>query len=199
MRVITSGIVGSRQTVRSLAFAILLAASSSGLASAATGSHSATFTLPAGKPVSLAISRIGVHASIESLTLRNPNDVKAPYRWQDVGWYSLGARPGALGHAVIFGHLDSTCCPAVFWNLKTLRAGDSVQVGYPGSKQLTFRVLWQHTYANAALPTNWMFSAAGQRGLVLYTCAGIFHHDGTGYDHKLVVYARLVLPGGRLG
>jgi hypothetical protein len=31
------------------------------------------------------------------------------------------------------------------------------------------------------------------------TCAGAFHLDGTGYDHKLIVYARLVLPNGKLG
>jgi hypothetical protein len=30
------------------------------------------------------------------------------------------------------------------------------------------------------------------------TCAGVFH-KGKGYDRKFVVYARLVLPNGKLG
>jgi hypothetical protein len=44
-----------------------------------------------------------------------------------------------------------------------------------------------------------MFGRTHERGLVLVTCAGVFHRDGTGYDHKLIVYARLVLPNGTLG
>jgi hypothetical protein len=44
-----------------------------------------------------------------------------------------------------------------------------------------------------------MFGRNRQRGLVLITCSGVFHYDGTGYDHKLLVYARLILPSGQLG
>ncbi|GAC1398627.1 MAG: hypothetical protein NVSMB52_12170 [Chloroflexota bacterium] len=145
------------------------------------------------------IPRIHVRASLESVSLRAAKDVHAPFRWNDAGWYNRGPRPGDTGRAVIFGHLDSTCCPAVFWSLGTLKPNDIIHVSYLGAHSLSFRVMWQHVYSNSQLPTRWIFGPARQRGLVLFTCAGVFHRDGTGYDHKLVLYARLILPGGRLG
>jgi hypothetical protein len=156
--------------------------------------------VPPGRPMMVMVPKIGVRASLESIPLSSSRDVSSPFRWEDAGWFSRGPRPGAIGRAVIFGHLDSTCCPAVFWSLGTLRAGDTVQVQYGDGRTLSFRVLWQHTYPNASLPIPWLFGGGkGPRALILYTCAGIFHTDGTGYDHKLVIYSRLILANGTLG
>jgi sortase A len=155
--------------------------------------------VPAGWPKILSIPRFGVRASVESLKFSTTADVKAPYNWGDVAWYNRGPRPGDRGRATIFGHLDSLCCPAVFWQLHSLHAGDVVQVAYKKGKILQFRVLWQGTYLNARMPLKFMFGRTSERGLTLITCAGVFHRDGTGYDHKLVVYSRLILPSGKLG
>ncbi len=164
----------------------------------AAGRSSSPSLVPAGWPRTVEIPRISVRAPLEWVRLQGPKDLEAPFKWDDAGWYSRGTRPGDIGHAVVFGHLDSTCCPAVFWNLNQLKAGDTIQIGYR-ARTLTFRVIWQHVYANTQLPVRWMFGGGRQRALVMFTCAGIFHHDGTGYDHKLVLFARLVMPGGRLG
>jgi Sortase domain len=155
--------------------------------------------VPAGAPALVSITRIGVRAPLERISGTSPHDSEAPYRWNDAAWYSRDARPGDLGHAIIFGHLDSTCCPAVFWNLPLLHSGDVVQVSYPNGRILSFRIMWSHSYWNNQLPMNWIFSRGRQRGLIMWTCSGVFHTDGTGYDHKLIVYARMVMPGGRLG
>lgn len=155
--------------------------------------------LPAGWPTALIIPKLAVRANIESLTLMNPSDLHAPYKWEDVAWYDLGPKPGALGHSVIFGHLDSYCCPAVFYHLDALAPGDRFQVQYRSGQTVTFQVVWNHTYLDNALPTGIMYGHARQRTLALATCTGIFHRDGTGYDHRIVVYARLVLPNGQLG
>ncbi len=166
---------------------------------AARVSAAETFRVPGGWPKMIAIPRIKVRAPLESIAFRRPSDVKAPYRWDDAAWYSRGARPGDPGRAIIFGHLDSYCCPAVFWQLSALRYGDTVLVTYPTGRLLTFKVMWQHTYPNSQFPGKWMAGRVRERGLVLITCAGVFHRDGTGYDQKLLVYARLLLPSGRLG
>jgi hypothetical protein len=155
--------------------------------------------VPAGWPKVFSIPRFGVRATVEALKFSTTSDVHAPYKWGDVAWYNRGPRPGDRGRATIFGHLDSTCCPAVFWQLHSLRAGDVVQVTYKNGKTLRFRVMWQGTYLNARMPVKFMFGRTTQHGLTLITCAGIFHRDGTGYDHKLVVYTRLILPSGKLG
>jgi sortase (surface protein transpeptidase) len=137
---------------------------------------------------------------VEDLSLNKIADEKAPYKWSDVGWYQRGPRPGDEGRATIFGHLDSYCCPAVFYHLKDLKPGDQIKVAYRGNQAITFRVIWQQIYPNAKVPIDWIYGRARERGLVLMTCAGVFYRSpGGGYDHKLIVYARLVLPSGELG
>jgi hypothetical protein len=158
-----------------------------------------TLQLPQGWPQRLSIPSVGITAPVESLAFSRPQDAKAPYRWGDVAWYDRGPKPGDMGRANIFGHLDSTCCPAVFYKLKFVKPGATIQVAYKHGSPLTFKVLWSATYANTSLPFRFLFGATNERGLALMTCAGGFHLDGTGYDHKLIVYARLVLPNGKLG
>ena len=155
--------------------------------------------VPAGWPKLLAIPKFKVRAPVEALKFNAASDVHAPYKWGDVAWYDRGPRPGEGGRATMFGHLDSTCCPAVFWQLHSLHTGDIVQVAYKTGRLMSFRVMWQATYLNARMPLKFMFGRSSEHGLTLVTCAGVFHTDGTGYDHKLVVYARLILPSGKLG
>ena len=155
--------------------------------------------VPGGWPVALEVSRMGITAHIEDIALQLPSNAHAPFEWNDVAWNWLGPRPGEHGHATIFGHLDSYCCPAIFWHLRDLVPGDIVTVVYAHNKTVSFRVMWQKEYLNGDIPYNWMYTTHGQRGLVLATCDGDFHTDGTGYDHKLVVYARMIMPNGALG
>jgi Sortase domain len=158
------------------------------------------FKSPIGWPKMLYIPSLGVTAPVESIALDRPADTHAPYKWSDVAWYDRGAKPGDPGNAAIFGHVDSTCCPAVFYKIQDLKAGDIVEVKYKSGTPLKFKVLWQNTYPNDHLPLKFMFGSFGpQRGLELITCTGIFHLSGEGYDHKRIVYARLLLPNGKLG
>lgn len=154
--------------------------------------------VPAGYPKTVVIQKIGVKAPVESLDLSKKSEKDAPNRWGDVAWYDRGPKPGMQGRASIFGHLDSYCCPAVFWKLKYLRPGDQVQVYYKTGKPLTFRVQWGSQYLNSKLPMKFMFGRTTERGLVLMTCTGVFHKK-TGYDRKWIVYARVVLPNGKIG
>lgn len=184
---------------RRVCLAFLAGAIGALVAIPSAGASSGSYAPPRVVPAQITIPRIGVSAHIESLKFNSAQDVTAPYRWSDTAWYARGPRPGDLGRATIFGHLDSTCCPAVFWYLHLLHGGDLIHIYYPGNRMLSFEVMWQHTYLNTQMPLKFMFGSTPQRGLTLVTCAGVFHHDGTGYDHKLVVYARLVLPNGHLG
>jgi sortase A len=156
--------------------------------------------LPAGWPTKIVIPKIKVNAPVESLDLSKHLPQAAPFRWGDVAWYDRGPKPGQVGHAAIFGHVDSTCCPAVFWFLKDLKAGDVVEAAYKKGNPVKFRVMWSESYSDLQLPIKFLFGASKQRAMVLVTCAGIYRgvaHGG--YDHKLVVYARMILPNGKLG
>ena len=149
-------------------------------------------TVPAGWPKFLSIPRLRLKAPVEAVAFNRPTDYHAPYRWEDVAWYNRGPRPGDTGRATMFGHLDSYCCPAIFYHLRYLRRGDTVQVAYRTGQLLTFQVQWVNNFWNNKLPLKYLFGTTQERGLSLITCSGTFHRDGSGYDHKLVVYARLV-------
>lgn len=185
--------------IRWFARAVALLCVGSSLAFSPAVASAKTPLVPPGWPTLLTIPRFGVRAPVERLALTAPADAHAPYRWGDVAWYDRGPRPGDRGRATIYGHVDSYCCPAVFWNLRNLKAGDLVRVSYRSGKPLTFRVLWKGMYRNQRVPQKWMYGPTTERGLVLITCAGIFQPNGIGYDHKLLVYTRLVLPNGHLG
>jgi sortase (surface protein transpeptidase) len=165
-----------------------------------TGSaRGVVFKTPAGWPRVMYIPKIAVSAPVESLAFNRSNDAHAPYKWGDVAWYDRGSKPGDSGNAAIFGHVDSTCCPAVFYQIQRLRAGDIVEVKYKSGPTLKFRVMWQQTYPNDHLPLKFIFGTfSGPRALSLVTCTGAFQLS-SGYDHKRVVYARLILPNGKLG
>jgi LPXTG-site transpeptidase (sortase) family protein len=185
---------------RYLSILLLLAMSvalSQGAASAAAKPPKPpTLSIPAGWPQYLLIPRFSVQAPVEALALTSPKDVHAPYKWGDVAWFDRGNKPGTYGRSVMFGHVDSTCCPAVFYHLKDLNKGDVIEVQYKKGI-VKFQVMWQHSYTNDKLPADWLFAQVHERGLSLITCSGAFNTT-SGYDHKLVVYARAILPNGKL-
>jgi len=147
--------------------------------------------IPKGWPQVVMIPRIRVRAPVESVALNTAAQLKAPYHWNDVAWYDRGPKPGEAGRANVFGHLDSLCCPAAFYRLRELHKGDVVQVSYKSGTVLNFIVQWQNVYWNNQLPLKYMFANTKERGIILMTCTGVFHRDGTGYDHKRLVYATL--------
>jgi hypothetical protein len=161
--------------------------------------HPMRIVVPNGWPQKVLIPKIKVVAPVEALDLSKHLPQRAPYQWGDVAWYDRGPKPGQIGHAAVFGHVDSTCCPAVFWYLKDLKPGDIAEVQYKSGAPIKFKVIWSQSYANNKMPIKFLFGPSTQRAMLLVTCAGIFHTDGSGYDHKLVVYARMILPNGQLG
>lgn len=159
--------------------------------------HRPLVRVPRGWPKYVLVPKLKVKAPVESLDLSKKVPTYAPYRWTDVAWYNRGPRPGEQGRATVYGHLDSNCCPAVFYRLKDLKRGDIAVVQYKSGAPMRFRIMWSKVYDNAKLPMKFMFGPSRERGLVLMTCAGIYLR-GSGYTQKLVVYARLLLPNGRL-
>src|SRR5260370_16594342 len=88
-------------------------------------------------PARLIIPAIGVTAPVEFVSILSSGDLATPVQnqWEHVGWYETGPKPGEVGSAVIDGHLDRPGgYPAVFWNLRSLHAGDNVIVIYTRGK-----------------------------------------------------------------
>ena len=157
---------------------------------AASGPSSATAVRPAAGD-RLLIAAIAVDARIEPVGVDPAGNMATPSSPQTVAWYRFGPRPGAVGDAVLAGHLDWTSGPAVFWNLHRLAAGDVVVVAPAGGPPLRFHVTSVSSYAATARPPAGLFALSGPRRLSLITCAGSWDARRGMYAERLVVEAVL--------
>jgi hypothetical protein len=142
---------------------------------------------PAG-PTTIAIPSIGVQAPIVGVGLQADGAMQVPDPDQ-VGWYTLGPRPGDPGPAVLIGHVDSRTEPAVFYRLRQLRPGDEILIGQRGGATSRFLVGRLERHPKTALPTNRIWTTATRPLLRLITCGGSFNHSTGHYRDNLIVYA----------
>ena len=108
------------------------------------------------------------------------------------GWYHLGPTPGALGPAVIAGHVTWNQMPAVFFRLAELRPGDVVEVARDDHRVAVFEVTQVRAYAQSEFPTRAVFGGIDHAGLRLITCGGDFDRSSARYDDNVVAFATLV-------
>ena len=95
---------------------------------------------------------------------------------------------------MLAGHVDCARCvnggpgAAVFYNVRNLKAGDTIQYVTAVGKTVNYVV----TAAEWYLPTaNWTsILAAGAADLSIVTCIGTFDSSRREYTHRLVLYAK---------
>lgn len=138
-------------------------------------------------PVSLDIPAIRVHTTLQRLGLGTDGALQPPTNLTQAGWYTGSPVPGANGPAVIAGHVDSTTGPAVFFNLGSLRPGDTVTVGLDSGQSVTFRVTEIQHYPKNEFPTAAVYGPRPDPELRLITCGGGFAAGH--YLDNIVVYA----------
>ena len=151
----------------------------------------ATPTLPApvSLPVSLTIPAIGVQTNIIHLGLTASGALQVPSSTAVAGWYTGSPRPGAVGSAVIAGHIDSKSGPGVFFQLSSLHPGDRVYVRRADGTLAVFKVTVVRQFAKDSFPTSAVYGAVPDSELRLITCGGTFDPQLGSYLSNTVVYA----------
>ena len=147
---------------------------------------------PVPEPVRLIIPAIGVRTSLVHLGLTSSGALQVPPTPAVAGWYTGSARPGAIGAAVIAGHIDSLSGPGVFFRLRLLRPGDRVYVRQAGGSLAVFDVTAVHSYLKARFPTGAVYGPVPAAELRLITCGGTFDYATGHYLSNVIVYADLV-------
>ena len=148
--------------------------------------------LPAARPVSVSIPRIHVASRLARLGLDAHGAMQVPADPATAGWYRLGPTPGALGPAVIAGHVTWNRVPAVFFRLAELRRGDVVTVSRGDGRVAVFTVTQVTRYAKSAFPTHAVFGGIDHAGLRLITCGGAYDESSHRYRDNVVAFATLV-------
>jgi Sortase domain len=146
---------------------------------------------PASPPVRLEIPSIGVATPLLRLGRERDGSMEVPADFARAGWFAEGLPPGEVGPAVIAGHVDSKTGPAVFFRLRQLRAGDTVEVERADGTRLVFEVEQARSYPKATFPTAAVFGPAPWAALRLVTCGGEFDRARGSYRDNLLVFARL--------
>jgi Sortase domain len=143
-------------------------------------------------PTTLWVPAIGLAVSLSTLGLNADGSVQVPSNITQPGWFRLGPTPGQVGSAVILGHVDNYTGPGVFFNLRTLAAGDRVYVTLTDGDTAQFAVNSVAMYSKPQFPAERVYASHGSSALQLVTCGGVFDHQTGSYLSNIVVYTSLV-------
>jgi len=147
---------------------------------------------PVASPVALTIPLIGVKTNLITLGLAAGGAMQVPSSTTVAGWYTGSPRPGAVGSAIIVGHVDSVSGRGVFYRLPELKNGDDVFVKRADGTTAEFRVTEIQTYLKDHFPTDTVYGPTPDAQLRLITCGGAFDAATRHYLSNIVVYATQV-------
>jgi hypothetical protein len=145
--------------------------------------------VPVAAPVALVIPAIGVRTSLVRLGRTATGALQVPATAAVAGWYDDSPRPGALGAAVIAGHVDSRAGPGVFFRLRLLRPRELIFVRRADRSLAAFRVLAVQIYAKRRFPTAAVYGPVPAAELRLVTCGGTFDWATGHYLSNVIVFA----------
>ncbi|MFF9909226.1 class F sortase [Streptomyces sp. NPDC013457] len=148
--------------------------------------------LSASPPVRIRIPAIDVdallmHLELDAKGVLQPPPATAP---AFAGWYADGTPPGALGTAVVAGHVDTPAGPAVFHQLGAVKPGARIEVDRRDGRTAVFTVDAVEEHEKGRFPDDKVYGDSGRPELRLITCGGAWS-QGTGYQANTVVYATL--------
>lgn len=139
----------------------------------------------------LKIPRIGVDAVIKDMGMTLDGAMAVPGNRVDVGWFSLGTRPGEMGSAVIGGHNSWATKAGIFANLDQLQKGDVLSVVDANGASFSFIVRDIRTYDATDTDTGIFDSKSGIH-LNLITCSGEWDPSTKSSAKRLVVFTDVI-------
>lgn len=147
-----------------------------------------------GVPINLTIPSIGVNANIYEVGLAADGSIKVPNDPNNVGWFSLGPKPGEIGSAVIAGHYGQWFDGrnSVFINLHKLSKGDIIYIKDYKGKVLSFMVKESRIYDLESYDPS-IFSEKDGAYLNIITCSGSWISNKSTYDKRLVIFTELLI------
>ncbi len=156
--------------------------------------RSVELALDRSKPVSLRIPALDRESELIETGLRDDNRLEVPPgdEGSPASWYNGSSTPGEAGAAVLLGHVNSlTDKSGVFYDLKTLKKGNTISVTREDGATAIFKVYKVEKYVKAEFPTKAVYYPVAGAELRLITCDG-YDQPNRRYLDNLVVYAELV-------
>lgn len=142
-------------------------------------------------PKRVSIPSLKVTAAIVALGLQPDGAMQVPDSASEVGWFTKAPTPGALGPAVLAGHVNWKGRRGTFFDLGKLPVGAGITVDRQDGSTAMFTVSKVEQYPKDHFPTDEVYGATDHAALRLITCGGEFDEATQHYRDNVVVYARL--------
>ena len=142
-------------------------------------------------PVSVSIPAVGINSQLIPLGLNPDNTLEVPKDFSVAGWYTGRPVPGEVGPSIIAGHVDSKKGPAVFYRLKDVEPGVTVEVARSDGTVAKFNVVAKEQHDKDAFPTDHVYGPTDSAELRLITCGGNFDRGIGHYNDNVIVFAEL--------
>lgn len=143
-------------------------------------------------PATIIIPKLGIQTAVEQVGLTATDNMDVPKNAANVAWYQYGPKPSEVGNAVIAGHYDTpTGKAAIFFRLRSLKAGDEIEVVSENAIRSTFVVTELATIPYNQFPSEHVFKTRAGKNLNLITCGGIWDPKRKTYVDRIVVYTTL--------
>jgi hypothetical protein len=139
-------------------------------------------------PVAISIEKAGVAAEVETREIVDGvmQDPTGPWV---VSWYKETGRLGVPDENVVMAaHVDYwDVGPAVFYNIRVLAEGDTVDVTGDDGNVYRYAVQWQKLFDADNAPIQEIVGPTDESALTLITCGGQFDYANGHYISRTVV------------
>jgi LPXTG-site transpeptidase (sortase) family protein len=142
----------------------------------------------------LKIPKLGVSARVLQVGINNNGALGTPNNVFDTAWYSGSAKPGQPGATLIDGHVSSWTSHGVFYGIKTLVAGDPIQIVRGDGSVVNYQVVKTQVYAANDVDMQAAVNpiTPGKSGLNLITCTGDVEKGTSEFTQRVIVFAQQV-------
>ena len=149
--------------------------------------------LPPANPTEIRIDKIGAVSSLIPTGLNPDRTIEVPPVSEPLqaSWYRLGPTPGAVGPAIVLGHINGGGEDGIFARLHELRPGDQVQVKREDGKTAIFTVTKLEQVPKSNFPTQAVYGDTPDAQLKLITCGGAFNRAARSYVDNIIATAAL--------
>ena len=150
------------------------------------------YVVPPDQPRFLKIPKLSVDSRVLKLGVKTDGELQTPNNIYDTGWYQNSAKPGDAGGAILIdGHVHGPTQPGVFYGLKNLQPGDTIQIERGDGKLYNFKVVKSQSYPADKVDMNAALVSVNPNklGLNLITCTGSVNTNTDTYNQRLIVFA----------
>ncbi|WP_433782923.1 class F sortase [Actinomycetospora sp. CA-101289] len=159
----------------------------------ATPAPPASGPVASSAPTRVRVPAIGADSSLVPVGLDARHRVAVPPASQPMqaAWYSRSPTPGAVGPAVVLGHVNGNGRDGIFADLSRVRPGQEVEVDREDGRTAVFTVYRVTTVPKTAFPTTEVYGNTPDAQIRLVTCGGTLDESQHSYLSNVIVFGTL--------